>query len=208
MSVTEWFGKQDLGLKYAIVLLSLIALTVIAAICKLIYVKRRTRKAEKAAQLQQKDESQNLNQRLEEEGDLFGIRALEKGFFGGVAQSRPATPVSFGSSTLAPPRSAHIPSRPSSDLGHHKPMHLTPSMALGPVSRPSASGSTPSTPTITIHPDVDRTRSPSPAESAGSHSGNSVQLYSNHPISNRSSVNSTISTSSSSGQPPNGQIYS
>jgi len=201
MSVTEWFGKQDLGLKYAIVLLSLIALVVIAGICKLIYVKRRTRKAEKAAQLQQKDESQNLNQRLEEEGDLFGIRALEKGFFGGVAQSRPATPVSFGSSTLAPPRSAHIPSRPSSDLGHHKPMHLTPGMALGPVSRPS--GSAPPTPTIAIHPDVDRTRSPSPAESAGS-----IQLYSNHPISNRSSVNSTISTSSSSGQPPNGQIYS
>jgi hypothetical protein len=52
-----------------------------------------------------------LNQREEGEGDLFGIRALEKGFTGGVAQSRPTTPSlashSRSNSTLA--LSGHIP---------------------------------------------------------------------------------------------------
>lgn len=205
MSVTEWFGKQDLGLKYAIVLGSLIFLTVLFATIKLLCMKRRISKAEKEAKVQSKDESQNLNQRQEEEGDLFGIRALEKGFFGGVAQSRPATPVSYGSygsSTLAPPRSAHIPSRPSSELGHPKPVHLTPGVAMGPISRSTGSGSTPPTPTIAIHPD--RTRSPSPTDSQTSQARTSrssiptIMLYSDSPISNRTSLNS-IETSSSSG---------
>lgn len=152
--------------------------------------------------MQAKDESQNLNQRQEEEGDLFGIRALEKGFFGGVAQSRPATPVSYGSygsSTLAPPRPAYTPSRPSSELASPKPVHLTPGVAMGPISR---GGSNPPTPTIAIHPD--RTRSPSPTDSLGSQARNSrssiptIMLHSDSPISNRSSVNS-IETSSSNG---------
>jgi hypothetical protein len=36
----------------------------------------------------------------EEEGDLFGIRALEKGFTGGVPQSNPATPTLGSTSTI------------------------------------------------------------------------------------------------------------
>lgn len=62
-------------------------------------------------QSREKEEKQNLNQMAEEEGDLFGIRALEKGFYGGVAQSRPVTPVS--SRSLVPPSLALLPDRQS-----------------------------------------------------------------------------------------------
>jgi hypothetical protein len=36
-----------------------------------------------------------INRRELDEGDLFGVRALEGGYFGGVAQSRPSSPSSF-----------------------------------------------------------------------------------------------------------------
>lgn len=49
------------------------------------------------------EETQNLNQMAEGEGDLFGIRALEKGFYGGVAQSRPATSGSIRALVPPPP---------------------------------------------------------------------------------------------------------
>ncbi|KAL1643895.1 hypothetical protein SLS58_004569 [Diplodia intermedia] len=45
-----------------------------------------------------------LNDRTRDEGDLFGIRALEAGYYGGVAQSRPGSPTgsSMGSSSRHP----------------------------------------------------------------------------------------------------------
>lgn len=48
-----------------------------------------------------REDTQSLNQVAEDEGGLFGIRALEKGFYGGVAQSRPGTPASIRA--LVPP---------------------------------------------------------------------------------------------------------
>jgi hypothetical protein len=38
------------------------------------------------------DDKEMINQRVLDEGDLFGVRALEGGYFGGVAQSRPSSP--------------------------------------------------------------------------------------------------------------------
>lgn len=38
------------------------------------------------------NDKERLNQREMDEGDLFGVRALEAGYFGGVAQSRPSSP--------------------------------------------------------------------------------------------------------------------
>jgi hypothetical protein len=52
------------------------------------------RKAIKSADLEaasKTTETAPINQRDLDEGDLFGVRALEKGFFGGVAQSRPSS---------------------------------------------------------------------------------------------------------------------
>lgn len=45
-----------------------------------------------AAAQQERQETQELKARQMEEGDLFGIRAIESGYFGGVAQSRPVSP--------------------------------------------------------------------------------------------------------------------
>lgn len=54
----------------------------------------------KAAATQEQLDTQELNARQMEEGDLFGIRAIQSGYFGGVAQSRPVSPT--GSSTSNP----------------------------------------------------------------------------------------------------------
>jgi hypothetical protein len=54
--------------------------------------KIRAENAAKAADEEYKIDQVALTQREEDEGDLFGIRALEKGFYGGVAQSPTTTP--------------------------------------------------------------------------------------------------------------------
>lgn len=134
-----------------------------------------------------------LNRREEEEGDLFGIRALEKGFYGGVAQSRPATPIST-QSTLVPPRSVHDPSRPSSDTGYLKNSHA-------PGSGKDAVDMHLVVPPSPTFPRRNETRSPSPDGSSSSQgnapqlempaipsSGLSIQTYSNRPTSPRTQV--------------------
>lgn len=63
----------------------------------------------KAANEEGKVEQIALNQREEGEGDLFGIRALERGFYGGVAQSRPSTPNPNMSTATLVPSAANIP---------------------------------------------------------------------------------------------------
>ncbi|KAL8814384.1 MAG: hypothetical protein Q9223_006382 [Gallowayella weberi] len=96
-----------------IILGSLFTLVIIAGIIKVIYDKRRLdaihypavanadfarriRKYIKATNLeatgtQDQQERVELNKREPDEGDLFGIRAIQSGFFGGVAQSRPSS---------------------------------------------------------------------------------------------------------------------
>ena len=51
---------------------------------------RRLIKEKEASEGQRSDEEE-LNVHEKEEGDLFGIRALEAGFYGGVTQSLPAS---------------------------------------------------------------------------------------------------------------------
>ncbi|RPB22744.1 hypothetical protein L211DRAFT_839459 [Terfezia boudieri ATCC MYA-4762] len=191
MTVAEWFGKQDLGLKYAIVLGSLIITTVVFAACKLIHTKQRLKKFQKeaeTAQVEGVEEQHDLNGKVEDEGDLFGLRALEKGFFGGVAQSRPA---SISSSTLVLPRSAHIFGRSSSELVSQRSIDRTPAAGCV-VSRPGLHGSaemqfvSPQMPTA--YHQHNRSRSPSPTTFTNSQTsiGNSViKLYSSSPLSAR-----------------------
>lgn len=112
-----------------------------------------------------------MNQNLEGEEDLFGIRALEKGFYGGISQSRPGTPMSISSSTLAPPHSAHVVDRTNSEW--ERPQHLCCALAKNhATSRPGCNRSTemhfvsPQVP-ATIYR-LDRSRSPSPTHSAKS----------------------------------------
>ncbi|RPB05184.1 hypothetical protein L873DRAFT_1663679 [Choiromyces venosus 120613-1] len=105
-----WFGDLELGAKYGIVFGSLVVLVFTAGFLKLLYIRRQAKKYNeeakaKAANEEGKTEQIALNQREEDEGDLFGIRALERGFTGGVAQSRPTTPntaANRSTSTLVP----------------------------------------------------------------------------------------------------------
>lgn len=54
----------------------------------------RVKKAQKQLDVEaaeKTEDDQALNPRQLEEGDLFGVRAIESGYFGGVSQSRPAS---------------------------------------------------------------------------------------------------------------------
>ncbi|KAL7273409.1 hypothetical protein RUND412_003746 [Rhizina undulata] len=145
--MSDWFGGLNIGMKYAIVLACLIAATFIAGFAKLFYIRQQTKKLQAELKLKVADEEGKveqiaLNQREEDEGDLFGIRALERGFYAGVAQSRPTTPslgATFSTSTLVP--SGHIP------YGQ-------------PTSPFTASGA--STPTLEVSGDNSPPKTPSP----------------------------------------------
>jgi len=58
-----------------------------------VLVNNRRLKLAKQAELEAgpRDDTVELNQREKDEGDLFGIRAIEAGFYAGVAQSRPTS---------------------------------------------------------------------------------------------------------------------
>ncbi|KAL6705464.1 hypothetical protein ACN47E_006729 [Coniothyrium glycines] len=92
MGASEWFGNLQLAYKYIVVFLGLLVLTVIGGVIKLLFDRRKLKKA-KQAELEAgpKEDTLELNQREKDEGDLFGIRAIEAGFYAGVAQSRPVS---------------------------------------------------------------------------------------------------------------------
>lgn len=92
MSATSWFGNLQLAYKYIIVFLALLALVILAGFVKVLFDRRKLKKAKKAElEAGPKEDTLELNQREKDEGDLFGIRAIEAGFFAGVAQSRPTS---------------------------------------------------------------------------------------------------------------------
>ena len=64
-----------------------------------------------AAAPQECEERADLNTRELDEGDLFGIRAIQSGYFGGVVQSRPTS--AAGSPSHSPTGSTFPPSSPS-----------------------------------------------------------------------------------------------
>ncbi|CAN9337284.1 unnamed protein product [Alternaria alternata] len=90
--MSNWFGNLQLAYKYVIVFLSLLALTILAGFIKVMYNRQKLKKA-KQTELEAgpKEDTVELNQREKDEGDLFGIRAIEAGFYAGVAQSRPTS---------------------------------------------------------------------------------------------------------------------
>ncbi|KAH8660932.1 hypothetical protein BGZ60DRAFT_114943 [Tricladium varicosporioides] len=89
------FGTLSMGSIFGVVLGSLIVLAIGAGLIKVQVNKRRTKKHMKLDEVKAKglaNDKERLNQREMDEGDLFGVRALEAGYFGGVAQSRPSSP--------------------------------------------------------------------------------------------------------------------
>ncbi|KAL8706167.1 MAG: hypothetical protein Q9201_000745 [Fulgogasparrea decipioides] len=89
------------------------------------YVKKANLEAAGGAQ----EERVELNKREPDEGDLFGIRAIQSGFFGGVAQSRPSSlaesnsPEGSSSNTL-------LGSHASPKLGAQSPMSSVTTLPL------------------------------------------------------------------------------
>ncbi|RMZ68024.1 integral membrane [Pyrenophora seminiperda CCB06] len=89
---SNWFGNLQLAYKYIIVFLSLLVITILAGFIKVLYNRQKLKKA-KQVELEAgpREDTVELNQREKDEGDLFGIRAIEAGFYAGVAQSRPTS---------------------------------------------------------------------------------------------------------------------
>ncbi|KAH6877681.1 hypothetical protein BKA58DRAFT_80328 [Alternaria rosae] len=90
--MSNWFGDLQLAYKYIVVFLSLLVLTILGGFIKVLYNRQKLKKA-KQTELEAgpKEDTVELNQREKDEGDLFGIRAIEAGFYAGVAQSRPTS---------------------------------------------------------------------------------------------------------------------
>jgi hypothetical protein len=92
----NWFGSLDLAWKYALVFGAAIVLTFAAGFIK-VFIDRRSlakhikKQDEEAAQRSAVSETMDEKMRAKDEGDLFGIRAIEAGFYGGVAQSAPVS---------------------------------------------------------------------------------------------------------------------
>ncbi|CAI6337310.1 unnamed protein product [Periconia digitata] len=91
--MSHWWGDLNLAYKYTIVFLSLLALTILAGLVKVYFDRRKLKKVtQKIKEEEEAREDQvELNQREKDEGDLFGVRAIEAGFFAGIPQSRPTS---------------------------------------------------------------------------------------------------------------------
>ncbi|KAF2126291.1 hypothetical protein P153DRAFT_298129 [Dothidotthia symphoricarpi CBS 119687] len=89
--MSSWFGNLQLAYKFTIVFVGLLVLTILAGFIKVLYNRHRMAGFVKQEQLEagQKEDTVELTQREKDEGDLFGIRAIEAGFYAGVAQSAP-----------------------------------------------------------------------------------------------------------------------
>ena len=92
----------------------------------------RLKKFAKQAELEAqgaREERVELNARELDEGDLFGIRAIQSGYFGGVAQSRPVSPVR-DSSPEGSTSNTLLGSRPSPKLIATTPMSSVTALPL------------------------------------------------------------------------------
>ncbi|KAL8961114.1 MAG: hypothetical protein Q9193_002286 [Seirophora villosa] len=173
----SWFGTLNLAYKYAIVLGSLFTIVIIAGLCKVFYDKRRVKKFVKQASLEAagaQEERVELNKREPDEGDLFGIRAIQSGYFGGVAQSRPSSiagsvsPEGSSSNTL-------LGSHASPKLAAHSPMSSVTTLPLearrtSPLAHKAMSSeelNAPSTPKRRVPTPLRSTLAPSDAEMTG-----------------------------------------
>ncbi|KAF2634613.1 hypothetical protein P280DRAFT_235008 [Massarina eburnea CBS 473.64] len=115
----------------------------------------------------QREDQMELNQREKDEGDLFGVRAIEAGFYAGIPQSRPTS-------------RAGSPSMSSTTLlgGYNSPKIQTNSMASSVTDLPLAhTNKRHSSTLLSTSPPPKRTSSalrlePSEAEVAGRHNHN------------------------------------
>lgn len=170
-----WFGSLDLAYKYAIILGSLFTIVIIAGLCKVFYDKRRVKKFVKKSNLEAAgvhEERVELNKREPDEGDLFGVRAIQSGFFGGVAQSRPTSladsnsPEGSSSNTLLGSHSSPKNQSPMSSVTT-LPLDARRSSPLAHKAMSSEDLSAPTTPKRRVPTPLRTTLAPSDAELNG-----------------------------------------
>lgn len=88
----NWFGDLQLAYKYVVIFCALLVLVFCAGLIKVFFDRRKLKQAKKdELETGPTPDTVELNQREKDEGDLFGIRAIEAGFYAGVAQSRPTS---------------------------------------------------------------------------------------------------------------------
>ncbi|KAA8617747.1 hypothetical protein PtrSN002B_008003 [Pyrenophora tritici-repentis] len=150
---SNWFGDLQLAYKYIVVFLSLLVLTILGGFVKVLYNRQKLKKAKKAElEAGPREDTVELNQREKDEGDLFGIRAIEAGFYAGVAQSRPT-------------------SRAGSVIGDH-PAMSTSTLVGGSVNSPLMKGQSTNNSVLSLNLHATREPSrlrPSDAELNGRH---------------------------------------
>ncbi|OCL12748.1 hypothetical protein AOQ84DRAFT_395493 [Glonium stellatum] len=88
-----WFGSMALAWKYATIFGILLGVTLLAGFTKVLYDRNKLKKHTKEQELEagRKEDQVELNTREKDEGDLFGVRAIEAGYFAGIPQSRPGS---------------------------------------------------------------------------------------------------------------------
>ncbi|KAL8724630.1 MAG: hypothetical protein Q9166_007840 [cf. Caloplaca sp. 2 TL-2023] len=150
-----WFGSLDLAYKYAL--------------------KKFIKKASlEAGGAQDQQERVELNKREPDEGDLFGIRAIQSGFFGGVAQSRPSS-LAESSSPEGSSSNTLLGSHASPKLGAQSPMSSVTTLPLearrsSPLAHKAMSSeelNASSTPKRRVPTPLRSTLAPSDAEKSG-----------------------------------------
>ncbi|KAF2449069.1 hypothetical protein P171DRAFT_482104 [Karstenula rhodostoma CBS 690.94] len=89
----NWFGNLDLAYKYTVVFVALLLLAILAGLVKVFFGRRKLKKltTKQNEHVQVKEERMELTGREKDEGDYFRVRALEAGFYAGVAQSAPTS---------------------------------------------------------------------------------------------------------------------
>ncbi|KAK8254081.1 hypothetical protein IWZ00DRAFT_487455 [Phyllosticta capitalensis] len=86
-----WWTDLGLNWKYCLVFMVLIVATLVVGALKWLYTRLNKLSVEKSEKTRIDNDRLAFAQRNKDEGDLFGVRALEAGYFGGVSQSRPAS---------------------------------------------------------------------------------------------------------------------
>ncbi|KAF1808615.1 hypothetical protein P152DRAFT_214876 [Eremomyces bilateralis CBS 781.70] len=101
----SWFGNLGLAYKYCLVFGSLLLGTLVLGCIKLLFDRKKLKehiRKQDEERANKKDDTVELNTRERDEGDLFGVRAIEAGYFGGVYQSRPTSEVNTPSRAMSP----------------------------------------------------------------------------------------------------------
>lgn len=82
-----------LAWKYAMTFGILLGVTILVGFIKVLYDRNKLKKHTKEQELEagSKEDQVELNTREKDEGDLFGVRAIEAGYFAGIPQSRPGS---------------------------------------------------------------------------------------------------------------------